>query len=408
VRAWPAAAVLLGCVATVRAATRLTLTPALSLSAGYDDNLFLDPTLSGATSRPRADAVFDLRPSLDARLSASGHTLLFDADYGERITASNGDLRDLWLRLAWATPLWHRLRLTVGPHYEHYEAERYPDNRFDLAGAELALRLVLERAWIEAGYRLDGRFYGDSSRNHQVDQQHWALATAHLRLHRLVAVDAGYRFLQLASNAPTARLERHRADLLVEVRPTAWLTLAAGYGLWSQTLPAGAPPPNANTPGGARTDLAHAVTARVAARPLRWLELFLRYDLVVSTSDASNGRYQLNELLGGAVIGWTFAHVPALPPPPPPWSRPLVRGRVVTFRAQAAAGARVAVVGDWNGWQPAPLWPVGADRFAASYELPAGRHAFALSVDGVVRAPSDAAGYVEDGFGAKNGIVDVP
>jgi hypothetical protein len=85
-----------------------------------------------------------------------------------------------------------------------------------------------------------------------------------------------------------------------------------------------------------------------------------------------------------------------------------VRGGVVRFRARARPGAAVAVLGDWNGWQPIALAPAGDDRFEAALPLPPGRHAYALSIDGVVVTPPDAAGYVDDGFGGKNAIVDVP
>jgi hypothetical protein len=406
VRASVAAASLLVWAAAARAQTRLSLAPELSLAAGYDDNLFLDPALTGATgTTPRADAVFDIRPSLQARVAASGHLLTLDVDYGERVTTANGDLRDLWLRLGWSTPRWHRLRLSLAPSYEHYAAARFPDNTFDLAGGDASLRLVLTRAWFDAGYRILARLYSDVSRNHQLDVEHTALATAHVRLHRLLTADAAYRFVHLASNAPTAALDRHRAEVLLVVRPTSWLTASAGYAFWAQSLPRGAPPLNPTTPGGARSDLAHAVSASLSAHPLRWLDLFARYDLVVSTSDAVNGRYQRNQVIAGAVIGWSFSRES---PPRPATLMPTVRGRVVTFRARARPGAAVGVVGDWNGWQPAPLAPVGGDLFEGSYELPSGRHAFALSIDGVVSVPREAPAFVDDGFGGKNAAVDVP
>jgi hypothetical protein len=403
VRARAVVAAVVVVAATARADPRLSLAPALSVAAGYDDNLFLDPSLTRATP-PRADAVIDIRPSLLARLVAGGHALALDADYVERATPSNGELRDLWLRLDWSTPLWHRLRLVIGGLYEHYEATQFADNTFDLGGGEVAGRLVLERAWLEASVRVDGRAYSDLARNGQLDIETWATATAHLRLHRLLGGELSYRFLHVDSNAPTAALDRHRADLLLRLRPTAWLTAIAGYALWAQRLPHGAPPPAAGVPGDVRDDLVHAVGLSLTVRPRRWLELFARYDLIVSTSDASNGRYLLNQALAGVSVGWEFAHEPAPPPP----LLPSLRGRVVTFRARAQPGASVAVVGDWNGWLPAPLLPVGGDRFEGAYELPPGRHAFALSIDGVVTTPPVAPAFVDDGFGGKNAVVDVP
>ncbi|HEX9105340.1 MAG TPA: hypothetical protein VF997_24185, partial [Polyangia bacterium] len=84
-RAWPAVVVLgavLGCATAAQAQTRLSLAPELSVGAGYDDNLYLDPTLTSAAP-PRADAIIDVRPSLLASLVRRGHTLALDADYLE-------------------------------------------------------------------------------------------------------------------------------------------------------------------------------------------------------------------------------------------------------------------------------------------------------------------------------------
>lgn len=407
-----AAAVAVACVLLVasaaRAQTRLALDPSLSVAAGWDDNLFLDPTLSGATATtPRADAVVDIHPSLVALVARHDHALALTADYLERVTPANQDLRDLYLRLDWTSAAWHRLRLLLGGLYEHYEADLFPDNTFDLGGGEAALRFVAKSAWLEARYRFDARGYTSAVRAGQLDLEQRASAWLHGRLHRVVALDAGYSFLHVASNEPTAALDRHRVDVGLRLRPVSWLTLDAGYGIFYQALPNGAEPvvvAGVSGPGGPRSDLAHQVAAAVTVRPLAWLELFARYDLIVSTSDASPGNYRRDQVLGGLAVGWDFAHV-RLPSPPP--LRPTVVGREVTFRARARAGAVVAVVGDWNGWAPQPLAPAGGDRFEATYTLPPGRHAWALSVDGNVVTPPEAAAYVDDGFGGRNAVVEV-
>ncbi|MGZ3438626.1 MAG: hypothetical protein ACXVDD_03895, partial [Polyangia bacterium] len=143
---------------TAGAQTRLSLSPALSVGAGWDDNLFLDPTLTSAAP-PRADAIIDFRPSLSAALVHRAHTLALDADYLERVTPSNGDLRQLLVRVEWRSPLWHRLRLSVAALYDHYEATQFPDNTVDLGGGALAARLVLAHGWLQAPDRLDARGY---------------------------------------------------------------------------------------------------------------------------------------------------------------------------------------------------------------------------------------------------------
>jgi hypothetical protein len=405
VRVWALVAV--GAVVSLAAparAQRLSLSTSLATGAGYDDNLFLDPTLTGAAP-PRADAIIDVHPSLLAALMQRGHTLALDADYLERITPSNGDLRFIALRLAWSSPSWHRLRLAAAGLYQHYEATEFSDNTFDLGGSEASLRVELGRLWLQAAYGADARAYSDPSRNGQVDIDQQAVATASVRLHRTLGIEVAYRFLDVSSDEPTAVLERHRGEVGLTWRPRPWLSASAAYSLWWQGLPNGAPPLPSAMPGGPRHDLAHAVDVAIDVPLKPWVALFARYDFIFSTSDQPNGRYQLDRVIAGVAFGWTFAHQ-RVPSPPP--LLPSVRGRDVTFRAQARPGAQVAVIGDWSGWQPQPLAAVGGDRYESTFTLPPGRHAWALQIDGKTVTPTQATGFVDDGFGGKNAVVDVP
>ena len=406
-RAWPAVVAVgavLGLASGARAQSRLTLAPELSVGAGYDDNLFLDPTLTSAAA-PRGDAIIDVRPSLLAALVARGHTLALDADYLERITPSNGDLRDLVTRVGWSSPAWRHLRLGLAARYEHYEATEFVDNTFDLGGGDASLRVELGRVWLQAAYLGDVRGYSDPSRNGQLDVDQQVAATVGVRLHRTLALEGGYRFLDAGSNEPTAVLRRHRGEIGLLWQPAAWLSASAAYALWYQMLPNGAAPLSPTMAGGPRRDLAHALSVAVDVRVRRWLGLFARYDFIDSTSTAANGQYRLDRVVAGFTVGWSFRRERTPPPPP---LLPSVNGREVTFRAQARPGARVAVAGDWNGWQPAPLAPAGGDRFEGTFELPPGRHAWALVIDGAVVTPPQAPGFVDDGFGGRNAIVDVP
>lgn len=406
-RAWPAVVAVgavVGLAATARAQTRLTIAPAVSVAAGWDDNLFLDPTLTSATP-PRADAIIDVAPSLAAALVRQGHELALDVDYLERITPSNGDLRDVTARLGWSSPAWHRLRFGLAARYEHYDATEFVDNTFDLGGGDASLRLALGRGWLQLAYGADARGYSDPSRNGQLDVDQLAAATGGVRLARGLWLALGYRFLDVRSDEPTAVLQRHRGDVGLSWQPAAWLSASAGYGVWLQELPNGAVPLSSMVPGGPRQDVAHAVSVGVDVRVRAWLQLFARYDFLLSTSDDANGRYRLDRVVAGLSLGWIWARTTA---PPPPSLAPVVRGREVTFRARARPGARVAVVGDWADWQPAPLAPAGGDRYEATLTLPPGRHAWALMIDGAVVTPPQAAGFVDDGFGGKNAIVEVP
>ena len=70
----------------------------------------------------------------------------------------------------------------------------------------------------------------------------------------------------------------------------------------------------------------------------------------------------------------------------------------------------MAVAGDWNRWDAsaAPLLSTGDGRFEGRFELPPGRHEYALVIDGVVTRPPDAPAYRPDGFGGENGVLTIP
>src|SRR5439155_7113607 len=188
------------------------------------------------------DAIIDVRPALVATMVQRAHALALSADYLERITPSNGDIRDLLLRPEWRSPRWHRLRLSLAAFYEYYEASQFSDNTFHLGGAELALRVIFGAAWLQAAYRIDARGYPDVSRNEQLDVSHHATLNAEVRLHATLALQLGYRFLEITSNEPTAVTQRHRGDLALDWRPLAWLSARLAYSTWWQLLPEGGPP----------------------------------------------------------------------------------------------------------------------------------------------------------------------
>src|SRR5258706_1851786 len=147
-------------LATRARAQRLSLTPELRLGAGYDDNLFLDFQQMGMPSQIRRDAIVDVAPRVSGRLDAGAHALTLTVDYLERITVANRDLRDLGTRLEWRARLAAPMRLVVAAAYEHYEADLFPGNDFDLGAGDLGLRLQLgEHARLAALYRIAGRGY---------------------------------------------------------------------------------------------------------------------------------------------------------------------------------------------------------------------------------------------------------
>jgi hypothetical protein len=82
---------------------------------------------------------------------------------------------------------------------------------------------------------------------------------------------------------------------------------------------------------------------------------------------------------------------------------------VVRFVFVAPRAARVAVVGDFNQWNPAmtPLRRLSDGTWIADVPLAAGRYAYAFVVDGKLEADPHAPRAADGDFGVPNSIVMV-
>jgi hypothetical protein len=405
-------AILLGC-RPVSADVELGARPELRVGAGYDDNLFLDAQQSGvAPSQVHADAIFDLEPRLTSWLEAKSHLLVLRADYLERATVSTGDLRDFALDLNWRLPTLGPLHLLVGGRYEHWETLQYPLDTFDLGGIDAVVQLRLgRRTLVEGLYRFAGRDYSAVGRVGQLDLDQRVHGRINVHALRWLDVETGYTYVHISSNVLLAELDRHRVDFFLMATPLGWLSLKAGYAVAYQYLPhtlQDYPYYDSSTmqyivPQGPRTDVLQSFEAALSARPTAWLELFARYSLLVSTSDQPFGRYQRNQVVAGLGVSWGFDRRWTAPRP----FQPRMQGEQVTFRYRAPPGSQVAVVGDWNAWEPQPLKETQSGVFEGTYTVVKGRHEYAFSVNGNPVAPVDATSYVPDGFGGKSGVIDV-
>jgi hypothetical protein len=416
--------------------TELGGRPALRLGAGYDDNLFLDAQPSGPDpAQIRSDAVFDVQPSLLGWIEARRHLFTLGVDYLERLTLQSGDLRDANVGAGWVSPRWGPVSISFGGRYEHWATSFYPEDTFDLGGVEPGLRLQLhDRVAIDVQYRFAARHYSDPARLGQLDLDQRARGALWARLASWLRVEAGYTFVHIGSSDQGAELDRHRAELWLELTPLAWLSFSAAYAIAPQHLPSalldhgmGGGMSNRYAP---RDDLVQWFDAVVVARPLRWLELSARYQLVDSRSSQAPGNYRRNQVVASLGVRWDFtrqfvsprpllpsvgpsaaavlasaAAVPASSPSPLPSPEP--EGRAVTFRHRAPPGRRVELVGDWNGWQPQPLVESSAGMYEGTYIVAPGRHEYSFRVDGGPSEPADATAWVPDGFGGRSAVLTV-
>jgi hypothetical protein len=85
------------------------------------------------------------------------------------------------------------------------------------------------------------------------------------------------------------------------------------------------------------------------------------------------------------------------------------REGTVLFRIEAPAAAKVSVVGSFNGWESGAtaLAKTGDEWWEVRIELAPGSYEYAYVVDGEWTTPPEALVTVEDGFGGRNGVLEV-
>ncbi|GMV42513.1 MAG: hypothetical protein AMXMBFR64_42290 [Myxococcales bacterium] len=82
---------------------------------------------------------------------------------------------------------------------------------------------------------------------------------------------------------------------------------------------------------------------------------------------------------------------------------------LVRFVYAAPDASTVAVAGDFNGWEPAPMSRAeSAAAFTATLRIPSGTHEYVFVVDGQRFVPDPLAGrYRDDGFGNRNALIEL-
>jgi len=90
-------------------------------------------------------------------------------------------------------------------------------------------------------------------------------------------------------------------------------------------------------------------------------------------------------------------------------SGPLHAGNPISLRIRAPEAGIVAVVGDFNGWDPLihPLVARPDGWWTIDLSLPPGRYQYCFWVDGDLVPPGDETVTVPDGFGGRNGVLEV-
>jgi hypothetical protein len=84
-------------------------------------------------------------------------------------------------------------------------------------------------------------------------------------------------------------------------------------------------------------------------------------------------------------------------------------GDTVELRFRAPEAQAVAVAGDFNGWDPTahPMHRDADGWWTVELDLDPGRYEYSYVVDGEWVTPPEAAITVDDGFGGRNGVLEV-
>jgi len=220
------------------------------------------------------------------------------------------------------------------------------------------------------------------------------------RLARGLTASPGYTFSYVQAEPDELSSLQHlpSASLRWDV-PWIPLDLSAGYGVTVLTLIKRTPTTGGGR-GTRRSDLLHGIRAEATLSLTRWLDLFVRYDGTLGTSNQEPTSYARHQVLGGLAVRWAdrLGSSPGRSP----------RERRVRLEIEAPEAKKVAAVGPFNDWSPShtPLEREG-QVWRKDLQLTPGRHVIMLWVDGELRPPEGCPNLVPDGFGGVSCVITV-
>jgi hypothetical protein len=403
----PLAFALLLLATPARADTVYELTPALELGGGYDSNVLLDQTLDPheLVGEPReAGGILHVSPQATLHLAESGHVVDAAVASTLRFPAGAGMVQDHVGRGLYRTPRLGALAGELGLGIEHGDVRGGSSfTSVDAsAGARFRLSRATDLALTERGlFRRDQLLPGVVSQPVGSRALDSGLVLTGRAAHASVSV--GYVLSLIESDEPSLDEHRHRLSLGLRAAHGPF-TLEADYAFSIGILPEGARLDRQ------RLDLTHDGGLELTATLTPYLDLFARGSGFFShPNDGSGNVWRVMAVAGITlhyrVTGHSVAerHRDAAPLPGAPAGQTRVR-----FTLHAPGAREVAVVGDFNDWDPTRGVMTGHDSFEATLDLAPGRYAWSFLVDGEPRLPEGADTYISDGFGGKNAILVVP
>ena len=394
------------------APARWSTTPDLRIGAGDESDLVLDPGVTREVVE--AGSFVEFTPSFEATHRGAPRRRL---DLGTSLswqTYLEGASRRLYGQSAWADlrlGLDERWLLRVSASADAFDdSERSTVRRFG-GGGEIGLAWLHRRFGVEVWTGGRGRSYPELDVV-TVDGSTEAYGEA--------AVSGGID-LRLRP-APRVRLATRLLTQTNEARDDAfdarsWAASAALVVDLTADLRASAFGRVQDREFTARTTAEDSDAYRQAGLGLDWATGGFTVEL-----RAAVARYEWPDGAAETSHRWTVAlrrswgsdlPAPILPPGDFPASpsglRTLDDDGTVRLRVRAPDATRVAVAGDFNAWDPRahPLRPLDDGWWVVTLRLEPGRYEYAYVVDGRWVVPPEADVTVDDGFGGRNGVLEV-
>ncbi len=278
-----------------------------------------------------------------------------------------------------------------------YSFEAFSEDSFGQVGGSLEARLGLRRLTAAASFSAVGRYFTESESTSLGDKRE--------DLDLGAGVWLAYRFpINLTASLGYQHLSRSSNEEYVD-RPyhSPWARLHYELGRvsadasYSMTI---------RTASGDAPDIYHGVSATVGIRLLRWLSLRGRYRLAMDLTDDEDLAFVAHE----GTLGISVSLTPRRRPPSPPPLTPRRTPDGMRFRIHRPEAARVAVVGDFNGWDATKGRMGGPDRdgwFEIVVPIPPGRYEYQFVVDGEFVSPEGGVRLIRSAFGPPNGLLEV-
>ena len=300
--------------------------------------------------------------------------------------------------LSLALPALRGLRSWLSLSVGRFDAYRFPEEGFWLAGANAGLRLEFTSALrLSVAYRFDRRSATDSSSTlaptawlHQADGR------LSYRSSALFAMGLASSYLRLDSDVGGA-FSMLRAGPDAEIQ---WRRLEARLALWGSYL---------DDPAAGVHDGQAGISTSLLARITGDLDAFAGFDWAASVTSAglATDRYARHVFLAGVVGHITGKFTPALSSADD--LSPLFQAGRVRLRTRVEQAGEVRVIGSWDGWAAStPLRVTGqTGLWEVWLDLPPGTHRYRFLVGGRAITPSDGARTLPDDFGGRDAVIDV-